>query len=170
MTREAFTPIYGPRPRCKRNRQRDEAVCANLSGFNLGLLPRAIMDIRPLLSSITRRPQVGPWSRTRLQKCRWNRFSIRPFPSRKPRRVIVPFDRDPGSSFPALFLMRCGPIGWRRSHGRLRACSRPCARVSRPGQQPRHWSGAVWPLPPTRLRSHAEANSDAAEVRLWHLE
>ncbi len=44
-----------------------------------GLLPRAIMDIRPLLSSITRRPREGPWSRTRLQKCRWNRFSIRPF-------------------------------------------------------------------------------------------
>src|SRR5205823_13409514 len=38
-----------------------------------------IMDVRPLLSSITRRPQEGPWSRTRLQKCRWNRFSIRPF-------------------------------------------------------------------------------------------
>jgi hypothetical protein len=79
VTIEALTPIYGPRPRCKRKRQRDESVCANLSGFNLGLLPRAIMDIRPLLSSITRRPQKGPWSRTRLQKCRWNRFSIRPF-------------------------------------------------------------------------------------------
>src|SRR6185437_13807941 len=76
---EALTPIYGPRPRCKRNRQRDVAVCANLSGFNLRLLPRAIMDIRPLLSSITRRPQEGPWRRTRLQKCRWNRFSIHPF-------------------------------------------------------------------------------------------
>ena len=45
----------------------------------LRLSPRAIMDIRPLLSSITRRPQEGPWRRTRLQKCRWNRFSIRPF-------------------------------------------------------------------------------------------
>jgi hypothetical protein len=56
----------GPRPRCKRNRQRDVAVCANLSGFDLRLSPRAIMDIRSLLSSITRRPQNGPWRRTRL--------------------------------------------------------------------------------------------------------
>ena len=79
VTTETLTPIYGPRPHCKRNRQTGEAVCANLSGFKLRLSPRAIMDIRPLLSSITRRPQEGPWRRTRLQKCRWNRFSIRPF-------------------------------------------------------------------------------------------
>ncbi|MCK1758048.1 hypothetical protein IVA78_23225 [Bradyrhizobium sp. 137] len=36
-----------------------EAVCPNLSGFDLRLLLRAIMDIRPLLSPITRRPQGG---------------------------------------------------------------------------------------------------------------
>jgi hypothetical protein len=40
-------PIYGPRPRCKPNCDKKvEAVCANLSGFELELLLRAIMDIR----------------------------------------------------------------------------------------------------------------------------
>jgi len=91
VTTETLTPIYGPRPHCKRNRQTAEAVCANLSGFKLGLSPRAIMDIRPLLSSITRRPQEGPWRRTRLQKCRWNRFSIHPFRLANQGRLLCAF-------------------------------------------------------------------------------
>jgi hypothetical protein len=67
-----------------RIRQNVESVCANLSGFVVELLLRANMDIRALLSSITRRPQ-GPWSRTRLQK---RGGTVRPsvFSARKPRR------------------------------------------------------------------------------------
>jgi hypothetical protein len=78
-------------PALQEESTKGKAVCANLSGFKLGLSPRAIMDIRPLLSSITRRPQDGPWRRTRLQKCRWNRFSIRPFRLANQGRLLCAF-------------------------------------------------------------------------------
>lgn len=165
---EALTPIYGPRPRCKRNRQRDVAVCANLSRFDLKLSPRAIMDIRPLLSSITRRPQEGPWRRTRLQKCRWNRFSIRPFRLANLGGMVCYSDRivdlPPSRVWRPI---RCGPGNSLRSHGLLRACSRPSARVLRPTQQPVHSNGAASMLPPARLRSRAWPRFGASAVRLW---
>ena len=89
VTTEALTPIYGPRPHCKRNRQTAEAVCANLSGFKLGLSPRAIMDIRPLLSSITRRPQEGAMESNQASEVSVEPFLHSSFPSRKPRQAVV---------------------------------------------------------------------------------
>ncbi len=52
------------------------AVCANLSGFDLGFSPRAIMDIRAFLSSITRRPRPAMESNQVLRNADG---TVRPF-------------------------------------------------------------------------------------------
>lgn len=84
--------IYGPRPRCKRNRQRDEAVCANLSGSNLGAVAPSHHGYPP--TSVLNN---SPASRRAMESNQASEVSVEPFlhssfPSRKPRRVIVPSD------------------------------------------------------------------------------
>ena len=116
------------------------------------------MGIRPLLSSITRRPQEGPWRRTRLQKCRWNHFSIRPFRLANLGGDIAPVPILDCGSYPSRIGVVVTPFA---------SMLQACARVLRPGQRPVHSSGAAWTLLPTRLRNRAWARFGASEVRPW---
>ncbi len=74
-----------------RIRKNVESICANLSGFKVELLLRATMDIRALLSSITRRPRSAVES-NQASGAPVGPFFHFSFPSRKPWRESI--DRD----------------------------------------------------------------------------
>jgi hypothetical protein len=75
-----------------RIRKNVESICANLSGFKVELLLRATMDIRALLSSITRRPRSAVES-NQASGAPVGPFFHFSFPSRKPWRESIDHDQ-----------------------------------------------------------------------------
>jgi hypothetical protein len=93
---ETLTPIYGPRPRCKGNRQRDLAVCANLSGFDLRLSAPSHHGYPPT-PVLNNSPASKAMASNQATEVSVEPFLHSSFPSRKPRRVGVLFRLRRGS-------------------------------------------------------------------------
>ncbi len=127
-----------------------ESVCANLSGFDVERSLRANMDIRALLSSITRRPWCGrgvePGFRSAGE-------TVLPFSSSVSQTSV-------GSSRSRL-VARC------QIAGALRACSALCEPAWRLRRPLEHSDAFGAKLLRATHRIHASATSDASAIPPW---
>src|SRR6202162_5665240 len=142
-----------------RIRQNVESVCANLSGFKVELLLRANMDIRALLSSITRRPRPAVES-NQASGAPVGPFFHLSFPSRKPWWETI----DRGQM---LDIMRHARKGLEHTISAWRACSKLYGRVLQLGRPPKHWNAFVSKLLRATRRIHGSAKSAASSGQIW---